>query len=259
MLCAFAVFIGFSTYYFLVAFKTGMAGYGPYTPQFDLPTLFGGISIYLQFIAFNLVSLDQALFGFVVLTGIALWTFNRTAILGSIGFFIGTAPVLFLANQRAPYYAYAASAYMALMLVALVQRADVWLMGRGGAVSAFVAKAAVLVTVAWFTYDVYQMGIYREGLLATMRESSRALKALAPTLSHVEEKSKIVITGLPPGVTLFMHAPCYAINTVFEVFAIDCRIVGTDAGLSAVYEGLQGPKILVHYDHGDLAVLARSP
>jgi len=34
---------------------------------------------------------------------------------------------------------------------------------------------------------------------------------------------------------------------------------GTDAELTAMYEGLTGPKILLHYDHGDVALLARSP
>jgi hypothetical protein len=260
VLAAFTVLFGFSMYYFIAARKIGMEGYGPYVPQFDLPTLIDGAGLYLRYIAFNFISANQALVGFAVLTAIAILTFNRVAILGGAGFFVATAPVLFLPNQRGAYYAYAASAYIALMLVALVQQGDSWLADKLGAVSDFVAKAAVLLIVIGFTYLVHGRVAERDWLLAIMRENAMALKTLQAAVPHIEDKTNIVVTGLPPDInSIFINTPCIAPKVIYKVWEVDCGFKGTDAELSALYERLPGNKILLHYDHGAVSLRARSP
>jgi hypothetical protein len=72
-------------YYFVAARKAGMEAYGPYVPQFDLTTLIDSAGFYLVYIAFNLISPNQALIGFSILTLIAILTFNRSAIWGAPG------------------------------------------------------------------------------------------------------------------------------------------------------------------------------
>jgi len=260
VLAAFIVLFGFWTYYFVVARKFGMAAYGAYAPQFDLPTLIDGAGFYLIYIAFNLISPNQALIGFFILIVIAIVTFNRAAILGSAGFFVSTAPVLFMPNQRVAYYAYAASAFIALMLVALVQRGESWLTHKRGVAFDLVAKAAVLAIVVWFTNFVEEQVQEHDWLLAIMRENAKALKALPSVLSSVENKTSIVVLGMPQGINgVLRNSPCIAPRVIFKVWEIDCGFEGTDAELTAMYEGLTGPKILLHYDHGDVALLARSP
>jgi hypothetical protein len=260
VLAAFAVLFGFSMYYFAFVRMTGMEGYGPYVPQFDLPTAIDGAAFYLRYIALNFVSANQALIGFFILIVIAILTFNRVAILGSAGFFVAMAPVLFLPNQRMPYYAYAASAYIALMLVALVQRGDSWLAKNLGVVADVFAKAAVLVIVIWFTYLVHGRVWERDWLLAIMRENALALKTLQAAVPHIEDKTNIVVTGLPPDInSIFINTPCIAPKVIYKVWEVDCGFKGTDAELSALYDRLTGNKILLHYDHGAVSLLARSP
>jgi hypothetical protein len=260
VLAAFFVLFGFSMYYFVAARKAGMEAYGPYVPQFDLTTLIDSAGFYLVYIAFNLISPNQALTGFSILTLIAILTFNRSAILGSAGFFVCTSPVLFLPNQRAAYYAYAACAFIALMLVALLQRGETWLAEKRGVVFDLVAKAAVLVIAIWFTGFVEGRVMERDWTLAIMRENAKVLKTLPSLLSPVENKTNIVVLGLPKDInSVLRNSPCIAPKVIFKIWEIDCGFEGTDAELTAMYEGLTGPKILLHYDHGDVVLLARSP
>ena len=257
VLLVFVAMLGiFLRFYFAVK----AADFGPYLPKFDMPTVIEGASIYLRYISFDLLSRDGALLAYVVLTAIALLTWTRAAILGSVGFLIAASPVLVLASQRVPYYGYLPSPYVALLLVALVRRLDVFLGAKLGMTSDYVAKFIVLAATISFTAYVHAIGLYRELLLAVMRENSEAMRTLVAALTHVENHSKIVITGLPPGPEhLFAHAPCFAINVIYKVPSIECHIDGTDAELVAVYGKLTAPKILLHYDHGSVSLEAHSP
>lgn len=260
ILSAFIVVFGFSMYYFAMANKLdGMAAYGPYAPHFDAATFINGVRWYLSQVVFKFLDGNQALLAFVILLALAVVTGNRVAMVGAAGFFIGTGPVLFLANQRYPYYAYAASGYIALMLAALLQRGDTWLAQKLGNASRLAARAAVVTAALWFTFFVYRMSTERDFLLYSMRDSGQALKTLSTVVPQIDEKSAVVITGLPQGVNLFTHAPCNVIRVLFKVWEIDCRITGTDSDLSAAYERLADPKILLQYSHGNVSLRARSP
>lgn len=257
-LLTFVVMFGIFMKYYIAA-KVAAADFGPYAPKFDIPTMIDGAKIYLRYIVFNFLSLDNALLAYLAGSAIALLTWTRMAIFGSIGFLIAAAPVLVLATQRVPYYGYLPSPYVALLLVALVQRFDIFLASKLGVVSDYVLKTIVVATTIWFTTYIYAIGYYREPLLATMREASRAMKTLASALTHVENNAKVVITGVPPGPTLFMHAPCHAINVMFKVQTIDCRIEGTAADLLATYAKFPAPKILLDYNGGNVTLRERSP
>jgi hypothetical protein len=129
-----------------------------------------------------------------------------------------------------------------------------------GVVSDFVAKAAVLLIVVWFVYLVHGRVAERDWLLAVMRENALALKTLQAAVPHIEPKTNIVVTGLPPDInSIFINTPCIAPKVIYKVWEVDCGFKGTDAELSALYERLPGNKILLHYDHGAVSLLARSP
>jgi hypothetical protein len=146
------------------------------------------------------------------------------------------------------------------MLVALLQRGESWLAEKCGVVFDLVAKAAVLVIAIWFTGFVEGRVMERDWTLAIMRENAKVLKTLPSLLSPVENKTNIVVLGLPKDInSVLRNSPCIAPKVIFKIWEIDCGFEGTDAELTAMYEGLTGPKILLHYDHGDVVLLARSP
>ena len=73
---------------------TNAADFGPYAPKFDVATMIDGAKIYLRYIAFDRLNLDNALLAYLGLTAIALLTWTRIAIFGSVGFLIAASPVL---------------------------------------------------------------------------------------------------------------------------------------------------------------------
>ncbi len=262
LLAAFAWFLGFFLYYYLQAKRGGgTTALGVYAPQLDVPTFIEGTKLYLQNIAFDLPSPGVALAGFVGLAAIAVLSLNRAAILGALGFFVGTGAVLFLAQQRSPYYAYAATAYVALMLVALVQQlANATLPQRAGPAE-FGVKLALLAAVVWFTYYSYGLVLYRAWTIDILAETSKAMTTLSSAAPRIEDNSTIVITGTGsnPGANLFTFAPCHAIKVMYKLKTIHCQIEGSDAALQAEYDRAAAPKLLLNYDHGYVALTAHSP
>ncbi len=258
VLCVFAMFMGFMLYYYVESSR--LTGYGPYVPKFDLFTLVDGVEYYLRCITFDLLSGTQALIAFVVLTVVALAIFERAAILGSLGFFVTTGPVLFLANQRVAYYGYAAAAYIAIMLVALTRRAQRALLSRLGPKSEAAFKAIALAGVVWFTFFAFNQVIYRDYQEGHMRESSKAFRNLQPIVSHAEENVQLVVTR--GGAASYMHAAesCRVIEIMFKLSEYKCHLDGTNAELVQLYEQLKAPKILLLYDEGgEISVRARDP
>ena len=267
VLLAFLVLFSFSMYYFAIA-RIKLDDFGPYAPKFDISTVMDGLGIYLSHIACNLISPDKALIGFAVLTVIAIVSSTRNAVLGALAFVIAAAPVLVLATQRMRYYAYIPSPYADLFLIALVQRAEDWIARRVALFAGYVIGGAALIATLWFTYYIYArspvtgeyaaIDAYRRAMLAFMRENSKALKTLQAAVSHVEDKSTIVITGLPPNLGLF-DSHCASIKAVFKVREAYCRTEGTTPELVATYKELPDPKILLNYHAGDVSLVARSP
>jgi hypothetical protein len=257
VLCVFAMFMGFMLYYYIESSR--LTGYGPYVPKFDVSTFVDGVEYYLQCIAFDLISGTQALIAFLVLTVVALWIFERAAILGSVGFFVTTGPVLFLANQRVAYYGYAAAAYISIMLVALARRAQRGLLSTLGPKSEPAFKAIVLATVVWFTFFAFDKVIYRDYQENHMRETSRSFRTVEAVVSHAEEKVQLVVTR--GGGSSYMHAAesCRYIEILFKLSEYKCYLDGTNAELEHLYEELKAPKILLSYDAGEISVRARDP
>ncbi len=259
VLFMFFILFSFSMYYFTVA-KLAAANFGPYLPKFNFLTMVDGTKIYLSYIAFQFLSQSQVLVPFFLL---ALWgflTWNRAAIIGFLGFFVVLAPVLVLASQRVPYYAYPGSIFVALMAAAAIQSINVKLAKKLGERADIALKTSLLVGLMFFINNFYRSGMIRETTLATMRHNSKTLKSLQATLTHVENNSKIIITGLnsAPLTHLFASAGCTALTVIYKIENIDCQTGGTSEELQAIYEKAEPPKILLNYLDGGVSLVASS-
>lgn len=253
---AFGVLLGiFLKYYFAAK----AADFGPYAPKFSIWTIYEGIRIYLRYISYDLLSLDNALLAYLALTVVALIIWAPMAVFGSIAFLVAAAPVLVLGTQRVPYYAYIPSPYIAFLLVGILQRFNMMVSSKLGKRGDRTFEIIILVGVLCFVSYIPKLGLYREPLLAIMRENSLAMKTLKATVDHFDENSNVVIAGLPPGpLHLFAHAPCHAIKVIYEVKKLDCHIEGTDSDLLSQYEKLSAPKVLLRYEKGSVTLVTRS-
>ena len=242
----FLIIFGFASYYFIEG-KLNSNDFGPYKPKFSLGTVIDGLSIYTRVLLFDIPTASNSFIAFSTALFLGILVRSRLVIFSSLSFIIAASPVLILATQRVPYYAYIPGPYFYFLIVAILYFIQNKICTKKIFLNTY--KIFILLSIFYFIHIVNKNEFISKSVSELMKKNSNSLYSMRLVLNNVLNDSSIVVLGVPPGPNpFFAYAPCHAIRVVYKVKNLQCYIQEDEEVLLKKYNELKQPKILLKND-----------